>query len=150
MLAGALITVAITATVTWLVAKRSQKAQRELERDKPRLQHESQLELKAEEEAKREQTAEKHAIAYRQKLISGLCNLQIFKMSSPLNLEDVYVKLQVRQEEKLPYAKEEERISLGERTTPRTGKKPANEDSGRKSTYSLANGDCIRARIEIA
>jgi hypothetical protein len=112
MLAGALITVAITARVTWLVAKRSQKAQRELERDKPRLQHESQLELKAEEEAKREQTAEKHAIAYRQKLISGLCNLQIFKMSSPLNLEDVYVKLQVRQEEKLPHAKEEERVSL--------------------------------------
>ncbi|HEY9798338.1 MAG TPA: NACHT domain-containing protein [Leptolyngbyaceae cyanobacterium] len=112
MFAGALITVAITATVTWLVAKRSQKAQRELERDKPRLQHESQLELKAQEEAQREQAIEKQAIAYRQKLISGLCNLQIFKMSSPLNLEDVYVKLRVRQEEKLPYAKEEERVSL--------------------------------------
>jgi hypothetical protein len=67
---------------------------------------------KAEEEAQQEQAIEKQAIAYRQKLISGLCNLQIFKMSSPLNLEDVYVKLQVRQEEKLPYAKEEERISL--------------------------------------
>jgi hypothetical protein len=67
---------------------------------------------KAEEEAQQEQAIEKQAIAYRQKLISGLCNLQIFKMSSPLNLEKVYVPLRVRQEEKLSSAKEEERISL--------------------------------------
>jgi HEAT repeat protein len=67
---------------------------------------------KAEEEAQQEQAIEKQAIAYRQKLISGLCNLQIFKMSSPLNLKEIYVKLRVRQEEKLPSAKEEERVSL--------------------------------------
>ncbi len=66
---------------------------------------------KAEEEAKREQTVEKHVMVYRQKLTSGLCNLQIFKMSSPLDLKEIYVKLRVRQEEKLP-SKEEERVSL--------------------------------------
>ena len=67
---------------------------------------------KAEEEAQQEQAIEKQAIAYREKLISGLCNLQIFRMSSPLDLKEIYVKLRVRQEEKLPSAKEEERISL--------------------------------------
>ncbi len=67
---------------------------------------------KAEEEAQQEQVIEKQVIAYRQKLISGLSNLQIFKMSRPLNLEKVYVPLRVRQEEKLPSAKEEERVSL--------------------------------------
>jgi hypothetical protein len=49
---------------------------------------------------------------YRKKLSFGLSNLQIFKMSSPLNLDKVYVPLRVRQEEKLPSAKEEERVSL--------------------------------------
>ena len=65
-----------------------------------------------EEEAKRKQTIEKNVTAYCEKLISGLCNLQIFRMSSPLNLKEIYVKLRVRQEEKRPSAKEEERVSL--------------------------------------
>ncbi|MEQ8757268.1 MAG: NACHT domain-containing protein [Coleofasciculus sp. G1-WW12-02] len=70
-----------------------------------------EAELKqAEAEAHQKQAIED----YRQNLIYRLGNLQIFKMSSPLDLENIYVKLQVRQEQPLSSTQEEEKASLAE------------------------------------
>ncbi|MFP4100910.1 NACHT domain-containing protein, partial [Coleofasciculus sp.] len=70
-----------------------------------------EAELKqAEAEAKQKQAIE----FYRKDLIYALENLQIFRMSSPLKLENIYVKLQVRQEQTLSPTQEEERASLAE------------------------------------
>ena len=59
-------------------------------------------------EAKQKQAIE----FYRKNLIYALENLQIFRMSSPLKLENIYVKLKVRQEQTLSPTEEEEKASL--------------------------------------
>ncbi|MEQ9626540.1 dsDNA nuclease domain-containing protein [Coleofasciculus chthonoplastes] len=69
---------------------------------------------KTKEETQPEQTIERHVAAYRKQLIYRLENLQIFKMSSPLKLENIYVKLQVRQEQPLSSTQEEEKGEPGE------------------------------------
>ncbi|HEY9602881.1 MAG TPA: NACHT domain-containing protein [Allocoleopsis sp.] len=65
-----------------------------------------------EAKAKQAQTAQEYAGAYRRKLIKTLPNLKILEMSSPLDLEDIYVQVRVRQEEPLRYAKEEDMTPL--------------------------------------
>ena len=92
----------------------------ELERKKQQAALEKQQrEEEAAEAAKRQEEAnakqaqivEEHAKSYRSKLIAELCHLSISdlpKVPSSLNLESMYVQLQVREEELLRYAKEEE------------------------------------------
>jgi len=107
MFAGGLIGV----TVTWRVAKGSQKAQRELEEDKLRIKHEFELERKAEEEVKHAQALEDGVKAYRERLKEDCCHLSISDLAnlpSSLNLESFYLLLQVREKESLYYPRDEE------------------------------------------
>jgi energy-coupling factor transporter ATP-binding protein EcfA2 len=112
--AGAILAAILTLTGNWFLEHKRQKAQRKLEQNKPQIQHEFEEKLKKEEEDKQEQTIEQSITAYRQNLVDRLGNLQIFKMSSPLNLDNIYVKLQVRQEQTLSSTQEEEKASLAE------------------------------------
>jgi hypothetical protein len=96
----------------------------ELERKKQQAALEKQQrEEEAAEAAKRQEEAnakqaqivEEHAKSYRSKLSVELCHLSISDLPnvpSSLNLESMYVQLQVREEELLRYAKEEEMAPL--------------------------------------
>jgi predicted NACHT family NTPase len=86
----------------------------EAEQQKQRQVEEAAAAANREEEAKAKQvqTVQECAQAYRRKLIKTLPNLKILDMSSPLDLEDIYVQVRVRQEEPLRYAQEEEMTPL--------------------------------------
>lgn len=90
--------------------------QHQLEQKRKRQEQEAAEREAAEREkaafAQWEQTVKDGSQAYRQKLLGELRNLRILDMSSPLQLEDIYVQLRVREEEPLRYAKEEEMAPL--------------------------------------
>ena len=89
----------------------------EIEQQRQRQAEEAEEAAKREEEAnvKQAQTFEKQAKDYREKLKHELCHLSISDLPnvpSSLNLESIYVQLQVREEETLRYAKDEEMAAL--------------------------------------
>lgn len=89
----------------------------EIEQQKQRQAEEAEEAAKREEEAnvKQAQTFEKQAKDYREKLKHELCHLSISDLPnvpSSLNFESIYVQLQVREEETLRYAKDEEMAAL--------------------------------------
>ena len=134
---GVIIVALITGGITLFTLRKNHQLERDkmqMTRELEELKHENTVKLKTweaeqqkqrqveetaaaanrEEEAKAKQarTAQECAEAYRHRLIKTLPHLKILEMSSPLDLEDIYVQVRVRQEEPLRYAKEEEMTPL--------------------------------------
>jgi predicted NACHT family NTPase len=85
--------------------------------EKQQREEEAAEAAKRQEEAnaKQAQIVEEHAKSYRSKVSAELCHPSISdlpNLPSSLNLESIYVQLQVREEELLRYAKEEEMAPL--------------------------------------
>jgi hypothetical protein len=106
-------------TLAWELERRKQQAALE----KQQREEEAAEAAKRQEEAnaKQAQIVEEHAKSYRSKLSAELCHLSISDLPnvpSSLNLESMYVQLQVREEELLRYVKEEEMppLAAGEPT----------------------------------
>ncbi len=109
----------------WEIQKLQLEHQLELERmrvetDQERESREAELKeaerKKAEAATMQMRTVEQQAIIYRRKLVVELRNLKILDMSSPLNLENIYVQVGVCEESPPHYVKEGEmkRIAEGE------------------------------------
>lgn len=71
--------------------------QRQADVERERSEAEFQARLRDEEE--RADAAEQSAIAYRRQVVDRLRHLKILDMAKPLNLEELYVQLHVREEE---------------------------------------------------
>ncbi|MBD1881421.1 HEAT repeat domain-containing protein [Coleofasciculus sp. FACHB-T130] len=108
----AILGVLLGATIAGLIAIYAPRA---LERYKLRLQAE-QKKKEEEEQATAKVAAEAKSVkAYYEKLKQELCHLSICDLPnvpSSVNLESIYVQLQVREEETLRYAKDEEMAPL--------------------------------------
>jgi len=100
-------------TLAWELERKKQQAALE----KQQREEEAAEAAKQQEEAnaKQAQIVKEHAKSYRSKLSAELCHMSISDLPnvpSSLNLESMYVQLQVREEELLRYAKEEEMAPL--------------------------------------
>ena len=75
-----------------------------------------QFDLQMEEQAAHADEMQRFAIEYRRKVVDRLRRLKILDMSRPLDLERLYVKLRVREEESPRFVTEEEiaDITVGE------------------------------------
>ena len=77
-----------------------------------RAEAESAMQARLRTKAERADNIERQAIAYREALIGELRNLKILDMTKPLDLEALYVQLQVREEDPPLYLKDEDVATL--------------------------------------
>ncbi|MBD1908071.1 HEAT repeat domain-containing protein [Funiculus sociatus GB2-A5] len=108
----AILGVLLAATIAGLIAIYAPRA---LERYKLRLQAEHKKKEEEQQATAKVAAEAKGVKAYREKLKHELCHLSISDLPnvpSSLNLESIYVQLQVREEETLRYAKDEEMAAL--------------------------------------
>ncbi|MGH3392484.1 MAG: hypothetical protein ACRDOO_26750 [Actinomadura sp.] len=129
-----MVTALVAAAFGWVQQRRAHRHARELEREKLALEdrlarkrtewedskraeaERAQSEERLRAEAAHADARQRQATDYRRKVIERLRHMKILDMSKPLDLDELYVQLRVREEEPLRYATEAEiaELSRGE------------------------------------
>jgi predicted NACHT family NTPase len=110
---------------------------------------ESAMQARLAHEAELGDNVERQAIAYRGALISELRNLKILDMTKPLDLEALYVQLQVREEDPPRYVKDEDVATLA-RGDPEQLLRLSQVRLGERAALALTPEDAFRRFNRIA
>lgn len=104
---------------------------------------EETMEARLRTQAERASAMEKQAVVYRQALIAELRNLKILDMTKPLDLDELYVQLQVREEESPRYLKDEDVATLA-RGDPEKLLRLSQVRLGERAALALTPEDALR------
>ena len=114
-----------------------------------RAEAEGAVQARLRVEAERADNIERQAIAYREALIGELRNLKILDMTKPLDLEALYVQLQVREEDPPRYIKDEDVATLA-RGDPEQLLRLSQVRLGERAALALTPEDAFRRFNRIA